>query len=114
MAWARLDDGFHDHHKVEGLSLASVGLFTLCLTWANKVHRKADVPGLIPTTRVRKHAGNLAVKLSDELVKARLWETVPDGFMIHNFKEYLPKQRDPDEASETARKAAEKRWRNHA
>lgn len=109
MAWARLDDNFHDHPKVDGLSLASVGLYTLCLTWAHRHRRTAPVPGFIPSTRVRKLAGAKTKRLSDELVKAGLWHTDPDGFVIHDFGDYLPKERDPDERREAGRRGGLRR-----
>jgi hypothetical protein len=34
MSWAHIDDGFHDHPKVDGLDLAAIGLWTVTLTWA--------------------------------------------------------------------------------
>lgn len=110
MAWARLDDGFHDHPKVDGLSLAAVGLYTLCLTWAHRHRRTANVPGYIPESRVRKLAGSKTKRLADELVKAGLWHTDPGGYVIHDFSDYLPKERDPDERREAGRKGARVRW----
>ena len=116
MAWARLDDGFHDHPKVDGLSLAAVGLYTLCLTWAHRHRRTAAVQGHITEARVRKLAGRQADTLAAELVTAGLWETHtdPDGFLIHDFADYLPKQRDPAELREAGRKGAASKWQAHS
>lgn len=112
MAWARLDDGFHDHPKVDGLSLAAVGLYTLCLTWAHRHRRTAIVPGHITEARVRKLAGKQSAPLADELLMAGLWEAEQGigGWVIHDFADYLPKERDPDERREAGRKGAAKRW----
>lgn len=112
MAWARLDDSFHDHPKVDGLSLAAVGLYTLCLTWAHRHRKKAILPGHIPAARVRKLAGSRAHPLATELLAAGLWEDEPGlgGYLIHDFGDYLPKERDPDELQATGRKGAKKRW----
>lgn len=114
MGWARLDDGFHDHPKIDGLSLAAVGLYTLCLTWAHRHRRTAIAPGHVTVARVRKVAGRQVTQLSSELVSANLWEACTDsvhgGWMIHDFAEYLPKERDADERQQSGRKGAAKRW----
>lgn len=112
MAWARMDDGFHDHPKVDGLSLAAVGLWTLCLTWAHRHRRSALIPGHISEARATKVAGRMAPKLAFELVKAGLWEPEENigGWVIHDFADYLPKERDPDERREAGRRGAQKRW----
>lgn len=112
MPWARLDDGFHDHPKVDGLSLAAVGLYTLCLTWAHRHRKTAVLPGHITDARVSKLAGKDAKRLTTELLASGLWEPEPDlgGCVIHDFADYLPKERDPEERKEAGRKGAAKRW----
>lgn len=114
MAWARIDDGFHDHPKIDELSLAAVGLWTLCLTWAHRHRKTALVPGHITEARVRKIAGKQADSLAQELVTSRLWEieTGIGGWVIHDFADYLPKERDPDERREAGRKGAASRWQD--
>lgn len=116
MGWARLDDGFHDHPKVDALSLAAVGLYTLCLTWANRHRRGALVPGHITEARVRKVAGDEGEPLALELVAVGLWE-IEDGlggYLIHDFADYLPKERDPSERREAGMKGAARRWEGHS
>lgn len=112
MGWARMDDGFHDHPKVDGLSLAAVGLWTLCFTWANRHRARAPKPGHVPQSRVDKVGGRHAKALTAELVRAGMWEPDPDasGYVIHDFAEYLPKQRSHEEASQSGKKGAAKRW----
>lgn len=110
MGWARLDDGFHDHPKVDELSLSAIGLWTVCLTWAHRHRRTAKHPGVIPTARVRKVAGRQATSLAAELTAAGLWEVDTDGYAIHDFDDYGPKQRDSTEASAAGRRGAEARW----
>lgn len=118
MPWARLDDGFHDHPKVEGLSLAAVGLWSLNFTWAHKHRKTAPIPGFIPIGRVQKQTGKQHDALIAELVAAPpgykfgLWEPVEGGWLIHDFEQYLPKARDPQEASEAGKKGAAKRWQD--
>lgn len=115
MAWARMDDGFHDHPKVDGLSLAAVGLWTLCFTWCNR-HLGSDrlPPGFVPASRVKKLAGGRYVH---ELVDAGLWEVAEGGWLFHDFTDYLPASKAPATASEVAaarseagRRGARKRW----
>ena len=112
MPWARLDDGFHDHPKVDGLSLAAVGLYTLCLTWAHRHRKTAIVPGHITEARVAKLAGKHARALALELEAARLWDVEPNlgGWVIHDFTDYLPKERDPQERRDAGRRGAQVRW----
>lgn len=119
MAWARMDDDFHDHPKVEGLSLAAIGLWTVNLTWAYRHRRTAAIVGFIPEARVRKLAGRHYDLLTRELMtpppgkEHGLWEPAEGGFIIHNFSRYLPKPRDPEEASASGKKGADKRWQNN-
>ena len=112
MPWARLDDGFHDHPKVDGLSLAAVGLYTLCLTWAHRHRKTAVMPGHITEARVSKLAGKQARALANELLASGLWEPENGlgGYRIHDFEDYLPKERDPEERREAAKRGAEIRW----
>jgi hypothetical protein len=107
-----LDDGFHDHPKVDGLSLAAVGLYTLCLTWAHRHRKTAIVPGHITVARVTKLAGKQGAALALELEAARLWDGEPNlgGWVIHDFTDYLPKERDSAERSAAGKKGAQVRW----
>ena len=121
MAWARVDDGFHDHPKVIGLPLDVVGLWTLCLTWANR-HlgaRSGEEPGRIPPGLPNRFASpDDAVRLPALLVAAGLWDEHPDGgWIIHDFVEYLPADRKPQTAdqvraarSEAGKRGAAARW----
>lgn len=120
MPWARLDDDFHDHLKVEGLSLAAIGLWTLNFTWAHRHRKTSPTPGFIPDARVRKLAVRQYDALTKELTtpvvgkKYGMWESVEGGFLIHNFARYLGKLRDPGEASTSGKKGAAKRWQGHS
>lgn len=115
MGWARIDDSFHDHPKVDDISLGAIGLWTLCLTWAHRHRKTASLPGHVPTARVRKVAGGQARKLAAELVGAGLWEPEDalGGYLIHDFGDYLPKERDPDERREAGRRGARNRWQSN-
>lgn len=116
MSWARMDDGWHDHPKVEALSLAAAGLWALNFTWAHRHRKTAPLQGFIPESRVRKQAGRHYDALVAELTvpppgyKWALWEPVEGGWIFHDFEDYLPKARSHEEASEAGRRGAEKRW----
>lgn len=116
MAWARIDDGFDDHPKVLALldmedGAAAIGLWTLCLTWAHRnTRRKGKVPGLIPSTLPRRFVGAEGRRLADLLVNVGLWEQVDDGWLIHDFAEYLPSAEVSAARSAAGKKGAAKRW----
>ena len=82
MTWVKLDDGFYDHPKVEGLSLAAVGLWTLCASYAGK--HLSD--GFVSDTRVQRLGGTDS--LAGELIDAGLWDAVDDGIQFHDWAEY--------------------------
>lgn len=116
MAWGRLDDSLHDHPKFEHLSLAAVGLWTKCLSKALRQCKTAPVRGFVSEASAKAFANRQLNRLAGELStplpgkKFGLWEPVEGGWMIHDFDDYLPKQRDPDEARESGRKGAAAKW----
>lgn len=116
MSWGRLDDGFHDHPKVEDLSLAAIGLWTRCLSRALRHRKTAPIPGFVSEVQVRKLAGSQTKKLVAELAtpipgkESGLWEPAEGGWIIHDFADYLPRERDPEEAAESGRKGAQAKW----
>ncbi|MER7212473.1 hypothetical protein ABT340_35920 [Streptosporangium sp. NPDC000239] len=118
MAWARVDDAFDDHEKVLALldmdqGVAAVGLWTLCLTYAHRnTRKKGKVPGFIPTTLPRRFAGADGKDLASLLVHVRLWDQVDDGWMIHDFAEYLPDKEVSAARSAAGKKGAAARWGN--
>jgi hypothetical protein len=86
MPWARLDDGFYDHEKVEGLPnalrLKCVGLFTLALSYSNRHLTDGRVSG----DRLRRFGGT--PQLVEALITANLFERAIDGIVIHDFAIY--------------------------
>lgn len=111
MAWARLDDRWHDHPKVSAAGLEAAGLWTMCLTWAHANRRKAKRPGVVPRAVIARFAGAKATKLTKTLVEVGLFDVVDDGWKIHDFEEYLAKY-DPKKAAEAGRRGAMSRWRS--
>ncbi|HEX4432810.1 MAG TPA: hypothetical protein VHZ96_26290 [Frankiaceae bacterium] len=115
-----MDDSMHDHPKVEHLSLAALGLWTKCWSKALRQCKTAPVPGFVSEATARSFAGPQTKRLAAELStpipgkKFGLWEPVEGGWMIHDFADYLPKQRDPEEAAESGRKGAQARLAKQA
>lgn len=99
MAWARIDDGLHDHPKVLRLldhpdGLTALGMWTACLSWAHRHTRgKGQRPGFIPLYLPRLFAGEGNKQLASLLVSVELWEEAregEEGWLIHDFSMYLP------------------------
>lgn len=118
MAWARIDDAFDDHPKVLAVleheqGGAAIGLWTLCLTWAHRnTLRKGKTPGLISASLPRRYLGPGARELAALLVKEGLWEPRDegDGWLIHDFGNYLPTPKTREARAAAGRKGAAKRW----
>lgn len=114
MAWARIDDGFDDHPKVLSLgnNLAAIGLWTVALTYAHRNARVSKRPGFVPFEFLLRYG--VATELAMALAIAELWEAVEDGWIIHDFDDYLPSTRPSAELSAkraaAGRKGAEARW----
>lgn len=119
MGWARLDDNFHDHPKLIGLSLEALGLWTKCFTWAHRHHGSSIILGHLPEGLAQTFAGSRAAKLVKELEMHRLWD-IEDGlggWVIHDYVEYLPASERPSTSlevsnarAEAGKRGAEARW----
>lgn len=106
MAWARLDDRFHEHWKVAEAGLEAVGLWTLCLTWAQQARRTSPAPGVVPESVIARFAGSpgKAKRLTARLHSVGMLDNrTAAGWPIHDFEHYLPKY-DSHQASENGRK----------
>lgn len=118
MGWGRIDDAFDDHEKVLALldfdeGIAAIGLWTLCFTWAHRNTRKrGKTPGLLPSTLPRRFVGARGRELAALLVDAGMWDEVDDGWMIHDFADYLPDKEVSAARSEAGKKGAASRWGN--
>jgi len=122
MPWARIDDAFDDHPKVLAVlehetGLAAIGLWTLCLTYAHRnTLKRGKTPGLIPSHLPRRYFGPGGRELAAILVKEGLWEALAEGegWMIHDFDQYLPSEKTSNARSEAGKKGAESRWGKRA
>jgi hypothetical protein len=106
MAWARLDDRFHEHRKVVEAGPEAVGVWTMCLTWAHAERRTSPTPGVIPHSVVARFAGSPAKgrRIAGRLAEVGLFDPQSEaGWPIHDYAVYLPKY-DTEQAAENGRK----------
>jgi hypothetical protein len=104
MAWARLDDNWHEHPKTIEAGLEAAGLWVMCLTWANKHRRQTGPIGVVPVSVVDRLGGRRARALARKLVQVGYFDDLTDaGWPIHDFADYLPKY-DPAKAAENGSK----------
>ena len=80
MPWFRVDDGFHGHPKVDMLSPAAVGIWTLCGSWSAQYL----TDGRVFARTVAKFGGTDAEV--QELVHSGLWLDNGDG--SYQFKDW--------------------------
>lgn len=113
-----MDDAFDDHEKVLALldleeGIAAIGLWTLCWTWAHRnTRKKGKTPGLLPSTLPRRFVGARGKELAELLVDVGMWDVAGDGWMIHDFADYLPDKELSSARSEAGKKGAAARWGN--
>jgi hypothetical protein len=111
MSWAKVDDSFWSHHKVDALegNLAAIGLWTLALSWV--AQQLTD--GFVPSRILAKLTGADVDLLARDLVAAGLWEDAPGGYRIHDYTDFNPDKETVLAAREAGRRRlAEWRRRN--
>lgn len=89
MAWVRLDDRFHGNRKVRRAwrnSRASVGLFTLSLTYCaqHETDGRIDLEWVEDTLPSPKDRNKAIAALLD----AGLWVVHADGYEVHDYLDY--------------------------
>lgn len=98
MGWARLDDQFWNHAKVERLQreegpatfAQAICLWTLALSWCCR--RERDSIGL-RQLRLMVPSNSKLTGAIDALVRVELWHLAgPDEWRIHDFADYLPRR----------------------
>jgi hypothetical protein len=85
--WARFDDAFYDHPKLDRLGryrLPAIGLHLCAVTWSCR--HLTD--GLIPDARVAALGGT--PQLTEALVRAGMWDRLEEygAYLIHDFDHY--------------------------
>ena len=94
MPWARLDDQFHRHNRVQDAlddpaGPVAIGLYALALSWSYDPLGGGGtpfVPDRIPRRLLHLDAGD-AVNV---LVAVGLWEPTQGGWLIHDWQDYRP------------------------
>jgi hypothetical protein len=111
MAWGKVDDGLHDHPKVDAAlepdereGLAALGLWVLVLSCVSG--QLTD--GVISQRVVRRLAPDHGQRLAGALVEYGLWDVVDDRWQIHDYLDYND-SREKILARRAARAAAGKR-----
>lgn len=85
MTWVKLDDGFWSHPKVDGTSLAAVGVFARSLSYCGAHLTDGSIT---PEAAIYMAAGKKA--LLAELVDRGLWEQLDGGYRIPDFLDFNP------------------------
>lgn len=82
--WAKVDDRLFSHPKVAQCSQSAMGLWVKALSWTVCYSTDGKVP--------RKSVAQLGARLRDarQLVEAGLWEETDDGFVFHDWADYMP------------------------
>lgn len=99
MVWFRVDDGFHDHPKVEALleskhASDAIALWTLAGSWCGKQLTDGEISASkVARLGIRHHA-----KAAQELVRVRLWEKTDTGFRFHEWTERQAARADVDQS----------------
>ncbi len=86
MTWARLDDSFCDHPKVDHLTDGAFRLHVAAICDASRFLTDGFINKDRPQRLVRRYKPSLAA----ELVAAGVWNVTPDGWVIHDYKDWNP------------------------
>lgn len=87
MTWARLDDRFHSHPKIESAGFAAIGLYAIGLSYA-ACH---ETDGQLPEGWVRRQRASRHVKT---LLEIGLWERTEGGYLIPDFLDFNPSKEE--------------------
>ena len=102
MSWVKIDDGAPEHRKLLEVGAAAAWLWVCGLAYCNRQKARdgfipdAKVATLYPMTSPRREAARL--------VCAGLWESVPGGFVVHDYHDFQP---TTDDMTERRRKRSE-------
>jgi hypothetical protein len=117
VAWARLDDRFHENRKVKKAwrrCPTAIGLHVMAITYCSGHLTDGLVDIEFVEEKIPKDRDRTAAVAA--LVDAGLWEPVDDGWRIHDFLEFNPSSEQLAEAkrakSAAGKKGASARWGN--
>lgn len=98
MPWFKVDDAFHSHPKVMGLSPAAVGVWTLAGAWSANYLTDGEVQANI----IRRFGGTS--EMIQELCTSGLWIDNHDGtYQFKDWDDYQPVKADVEAEREAAR-----------
>jgi hypothetical protein len=105
MSWAKVDDRFFAHWKVQELTFAARGLWVTALSWAAAM----ETDGYVPRTTLRLLGGAEpdTSSLAAELTRCGLWSEEPGGYRFHDYLDHNPAASDLK--AQRARNAARQR-----
>ena len=89
MVYFRVDDGFFAHPKTDAIPLESIGLWTMCGSYACRYL----TDGFVPHGFVRKASGGKS-ELARLLVDSGLWQETLDGYLFHEWEHYQMSKED--------------------
>lgn len=84
MSWFVVDDKWHSHPKVVGISLAAAGLWARAGSWCNDHLTDGRVPSSLPKS------WGATPDVCQELVDAALWVVLERGWQFHDWLTFNP------------------------
>lgn len=106
MAWAKLDDGMPTHPKVIAAGPVAFALDVAAICYANKHLTDGHIPehalpAVLPgLPSPKRHAA--------KLVEVGRWDTVEDGWLIHDYHDFQPTAEHQREVSKKRAEAGRK------
>ncbi len=87
MSWVRIDDAAPDHPKLVGLDDDAFALWVRGLCYCARHSTDGKIPlAAVPRMTAAKKWAAVAAKLQ----AAGLWESTPEGYVVHDFLDYNP------------------------
>lgn len=107
MAYARLDDGFTDHPKIDRLSDGAFRLHVAGIVYSSRLL----TDGFVPAASVQRLMPRFKPAYLKELAKAGIWtpSTDDDGWWIHDYLDH----NEPREKVLARREASRRRQAHH-
>lgn len=86
MVWVKLDDRFPEHPKIDGLDDSAFALHVKALCYSNR----NTTDGFIPTAAAARMGGAHFKRSAQRLLASGVWESLRDGYEIHDYLDYQP------------------------
>jgi hypothetical protein len=88
VSWVKLDDSFHRNDKQLQMSDAAFRVYVCAMSYCAQI---PEPTGHLTTAQARALAAGLGKRpaVIAELVRLNAWEVVEDGYLIHDYEEYL-------------------------